>query len=276
MTPSKRLLTIVLTLALGFGVWTLAVTFQTADFASGDVLSASELNTLLNDNFDEAANAIDGKLDTTGGTITGRTDIEAEAESGDLESTVFHVENTADDGTAAIFRSNNGSNLGAVSIKQEGGGPALSIKALGGGPLLTGADSGVVRFLVENDGTIKIGNLGDGTDAPNLTLDASDGTITNAVGSGLPLAFGYVTTDGTKQSGTDNFSVARDGEDFRITIDGVSYQREGFATVAQGVSPDRYHTRVGANGGDLIVSTIDHDETKDAGAFYFVTYQDGN
>ena len=60
MNRPKSLLTTVLVLALGLGVWTLAVTFTPANFEDGEVVSASELNDVINSNFDAAKEAIDG------------------------------------------------------------------------------------------------------------------------------------------------------------------------------------------------------------------------
>jgi hypothetical protein len=241
MKPSKRFLTTVLTLALGLGVWSMAVSFSSSGFSAGDTLSAADLNDLLNGNFDKAETAIDElgttKFDKGGGAISGRTSISAAASSdgGGNPSSVLRVHNTsADKGSAAVFQSQNSSDAGAVSIKQLGAGPALTLKASGSGPLLTGASAADVTLIVENDGSIKIGNMGSGTGDPALHLDASAGTITNNVGSGLPLAFGAVNRDGIKLSGTSNWtpSVAGTGTTYYIELDGASYDRNKHVAVA--------------------------------------------
>jgi hypothetical protein len=251
MKPSKRLLTTVLTLALGLGVWSLAVSFTNSNFGAGDMLSAAELNNLLNGNFDKAETAIGdleadvaaletAKFDNSGGAIRGRTSIFAAATSdgtGDPHS-VLRVTNTSSDkGSAAVFQSQNSSDTGAVSVKQLGAGPALTLKASGGGPLVTGASGTTVSFIVEDNGSIKIGDMGTaGTKAPALHLNAADGTITNSVGSGLPYAFGTVNSLGVKTGGTDNWTVSREGSTYYIALTGTVYRTSDFATIATPVA----------------------------------------
>jgi len=280
MRSTKRILTIVLTIALGLGVWTLAFTYTAADFSDGDVLSAAELNNLLNDNFDAAATAVgdldarvgtvetdvsdlqtevDGKVDQAGDAMSGQLRIEGDAaEVGDFTpDALFYAENQrtgAEPGLTALFEGNTDDDDGVVSIKNTGTGPALTLKSGGGGPLLSGASAGEVTFLVD-----------------------VDGTVTNAVGSGLPLAFGYVAASGTKQSGTSNFTSTRasDGT-YEITIEDETYERSGYVTIVQGVSPGRFNARVDATaGGDLTVNLFNTSDTLQDGAFYFVTFKDG-
>ncbi len=242
MKARKRLLTIALTAALGLGVWTLAISFTAANFSEGDMLSAADLNNLLNGNFNaieaEFATIDSAKLNKTGGNITGRTDISGAASSsgtGDV-STIFRVNNSSTTaGSAAVFQSNNSSTSGAVSVKQDGVGPALTLKSNGGGPLISGAGALKVSFIVEANGSIKIGDMGvNGTDDPTLYLNAVDGTITNNVGAGLPIAYGSVSSAGVKMSGTSNWTVTTSaaGSTYYIAIDGESYNMNDYVTVA--------------------------------------------
>lgn len=287
MKARKRLLTIALTAALGLGVWTLAISFTAASFGDGDTLSAAELNTLLNDNFDAAADEFEDKFDKAGGDITGRTTISGPARStgtGDT-STVFRVNNSsATEGSAAVFQSNNSSTSGAVSIKQQGTGPALTLKSNGGGPLISGAGALMVTFVVEDNGSIKIGDMGpDGTGDPKLHLNAVNGTITNSVGSGLPVAFGSVRADGTKASGTSNWTVstAPSGTVYYINIDGESYNMDRYVTVAtpRGSNAARSITANAASTGGHGVIALSPVNAAGAGVsdgFFFVVYKPGS
>lgn len=303
MKLRKVFRTAALTAALGFGVWSLAVTFQAAGFSDGDTLSAAELNDLLNHNFDAAETAITdletdvsaletgvtslegavssletGKFDSSGGAISGRTALSGPASSPSTgtPSSLLYVNNSGSTGSAGVFQSNNDSDNGAVSIKQQGAGPALTLKSNGGGPLISGAGQVMVTFVVEDTGTIRIGDMGtDGLGDPTLTLDAEAGTITNDVGSGLPLAFGYVSASGNKESGTDNFTVVREGDDYRISLTGENYSRNGYATIVQHTSPTARMSRATDNDGDILVTIYNSGGSATGAAFHFVTYKDG-
>lgn len=285
MKPRRLIRTIAITGAVALGVWGVAVSFTTFNFSDGDTLSAAQLNSLLNDNFSAAETAItdleNGKFDAAGGTITGRTDIVAPAETVSSLSTVLRVSNTSStNGTAAVFESNNSSTSGAVSIKQQGTGPALSLKSNGGGPLIAGAGQLNIAFVVEDTGTIKIGNMGpDGSDDPMLTLDAEAGTVTNNVGSGLPLAFGSIAADGSISSGTSNFSVSTppSGTTYYIAIEGVSYSTSLYTAIATtaGSNNARSITSSGAtssSGGVLALTPRNAAGTAVSDNFYFVVF----
>lgn len=285
MKPRRLIRTIAITGAVALGVWGVAVSFTTFNFSDGDTLSAAQLNSLLNDNFSAAETAItdleNGKFDAAGGTITGRTDIVAPAETVSSLSTVLRVSNTSStNGTAAVFESNNSSTSGAVSIKQQGTGPALSLKSNGGGPLIAGAGQLNIAFVVEDTGTIKIGNMGpDGSDDPMLTLDAEAGTVTNNVGSGLPLAFGSIEADGSIRSGTSNFSVSTSpsGTTYYIAIEDVSYNTARYTGIANtaGYNNARSITSSGAtlpSGGVLAFTPRNADGVAVPDDFYFVVF----
>lgn len=298
MKARKRLLTVALTAALGLGVWTLAISFTTASFGDGDILSAAQLNDLLNDNFAAvdtefaAVNTViadlgNDKFNKAGGTITGRTDISAAASSsgsGDV-STVFRVNNSsATEGSAAVFQSSNSSPNGAVSIKQQGAGPALTLKSNGGGPLISGAGSLLVTFIVEDNGSIKIGDMGaNGSGDPTLHLNAVDGTITNNVGSGLPLAFGSVDSDGNKLGGTSNWVVSRhvSGTTYYIKLDGEGYNQDDYVAVAttRGSNNARSITSsmIGSGAsGELALSPRNAAGERVSDGFFFVIYKPGS
>ena len=270
----NRVRTLVMTLALGLGVWTLAFTYQDADFQEGDVLSAAELNNLLNDNFDAAATAVgdldarvdtaendidalesamDDKIDRGGDALTGQYTLRGDAAdvSGEGQDAVFYVANErtgSDTGVAALFSGNSGDDDGVVSIKNAGDGPVLTLKS-GGGPLIAGASGGEVTFAVN-----------------------ADGTVTNAVGSGLPLAFGGVATDGSIRSGTDNWEVTASGNEYRISIDDESYHLADYTTVVTPNTTGVVSARTSSVSGDLLVQLFDADGTQTTGAFHFVTY----
>lgn len=203
----RNLLTVALTAALGFGVWTAAVTFADFVFKDGDTLSASEFNDLLNSNFAEVEAAIN--------TIESRLS-DAEARLGSLDAAVSSAETAISD-------------LDSSKLDKDGG--------------------------------------------------------TNSVGSGPPLAFGFVNASGKKLSGTDNFTVEQGSETgtYLITIDDVEYKEEGFATLVQGkgYNSKRLVSRPDATSdGELLVEiySVKSDGGLEPayGPFYFVTYRDGN
>jgi hypothetical protein len=204
MKSSKRLLTTVLTLALGLGVWGMAVSFTSSGFQAGDTLSAADLNDLLNDNFEAAETAI-----------------------GDLESSVTGLENDKLD-------KNSTDNL---IIKVNNADPALSLKNNGSGHVLQALGKNGFGVAVTNEGNILLGPLAN-PGSQTIRIEAQAGTITNNVGSGLPVAFGVVGSDGVKRSGTSNWSVERmsyaEGYGYNITIDGETYSS---STHAVSVTP---------------------------------------
>jgi hypothetical protein len=230
MKTSHRSLMIALTLALGLGVWGVAVNYTPATtFSDGNILTAAQLNA----EFAAIQTAVASKLDLSGGTLTGRTDVLGTALNtgveGDL-STVLNVRNLGNTGSAAVFRAQASTTNGdpVVSIKGSGTGPALSVKnANANGSLIAASNNTGVRFAVESDGSIRVGNLGaDGTGAPTLRINAANGTIQNNVGSGLPLAYGTVGPMGDKVllpgASTDNWDSGKTANGkYTITIDGT-------------------------------------------------------
>lgn len=255
MIPKKRLVTVILTLALGLGVWTLAFTFQSATFADGDVLSASELNSLLNDNFQGASDAVDEKVDRAGDTVTGPFVVDADATTSP-DSTAFAVANSAATGLAALFQGTSDS--ATVGILQEGDGPVLALKTTGTGPLISAPG-----FVVEADGNVAIG-----------------GTITNGVGSSLAIAFGHVQAGGTLDvdGTTSNVSVTYNAglTRYEISIDGESYLSGNYATVVTPIGSAPRFASTGSVGGDLLVYISDSGGTAVQNAFTFVVFKPGS
>jgi hypothetical protein len=240
MRLPTRPLAIALTIALGLGVWSVAVNYTPATtFADGNILTAAQLN----GEFTAIQTAVASKVDLTGGNLTGRVNIDAAASSagsGDPFA-VLQVRNTADTGHAAVFRSQSGNTNEdpVVAIKGNGVGPALSVKnANSGGTLIAGSNTNEVRFVVEYDGSIRVGALGsDGNDTPSLRIDSATGTIRNAVGSGLPVAYGSISGAGAKQNAasTNNFTVDKTATGtYQITLPGFNFNQNSATTV---VSP---------------------------------------
>ncbi len=249
MKPSRRVPTLILTAALGFGIWGLAFTYTPAAFSDGDVLSAAALNALLNTNFQAASDAIDTKLGLTGGNLTGPLGISTTP--GDGFST-FVVENSGDAGYAALFTNAAANTAPTVAIKNFGTGPALNVISEAGGPLFVG----------------RTGFLGNAT----ITINA-DGTIRNSVGSGLPLAFGRVASDGTKSHGTSNWTVTKIGSIYEITITGVTFNTVNThaASVTVNGASARF-ANVGSASGKMRVYTYDTNGVASDAPFSFVVY----
>ena len=243
----KRLLAFLLTLALGLGLWTIAaVSFQEAEFSPGEVLSAAELNSLLNENFAEAAGAItelqDSKVDRAGDAMTGRL--------------------TIDSGNAtAIDLTNNSSDNPTVSIKNEGTGPVLEVLAAGG-----------LGLVVSSGGQVQIGNALSGD--VNIRLDPQQGTVTNNVGAGLPLAFGVIDADGDILSGTSNIDVQLDFVGvYHIGIEGVDCDFTECATFVESTNPLVASTSAdNVSPRDVRIRLLDADGGNAEARFQFVTF----
>lgn len=242
MRRRRTLRTIALTAALGLGVWTLAFTFTTASFNDGDILSAEALNSLLNDNFAET-----------------KTELER------LEDTKLTVSNSGQVSRTISFRANSSS--AAVSIKNSGTGHLL--QALGG----TGFGTAIT-----NNGDILLGPLS-AEGAETIRISAEEGTITNNVGSGLPLAFGTVASDGTKLGGTTNWDVEYHGpsQHYRITINGVPYDHNKHTLIATSRSHNAPMITVNAIGHPAVDGTavvVPHNSTgsRVQAPFHFVIY----
>lgn len=253
MKPSRRVPTLVLTAALGLGIWGVAFTYTPAAFSDGDVLSAAALNALLNDNFQAASDAVAGKVDLTGDSMTGPLAISATPDGG---VATFFVENTGDSGFAALFGNAASNTSPAVAIKNFGTGPALAVASEAGAPLFEGR-RGV-------------------SDPTSITIKA-DGTIENAVGSGLPLAYGmYRSPDGKQNAAsTSNWTVTYEPAltRYRITIAGTDYVFDEFTTV---VTPAGERiARSSSQGGDLLVYLYTLSGVPATGSFSFVTFAPG-
>lgn len=233
-----RTLALTLTIALALGLWGVALNYTPATaFSDGSILTAAQLNA----EFNAIQGAVNSKLDLIGGNLSGRLNIAANAlsqGSGD-PSTVLDVRNSASTGHAAVFRAQTGSANPdpVVAIKGNGTGPALSVKnANSAGSLIVASNVSEIRFVVEYDGSIRVGPLGaDGTGTPSLRINAATGTIANAVGSGIPVVYGTVSANGTRLAGssTTNFTVAKSGTGtYRITVPGFDFSAASATTIA--------------------------------------------
>ena len=253
MKPSRRVPTLVLTAALGLGIWGLAFTYTPAAFSDGDVLSAAALNALLNDNFQAASDAVIAKVDRDGDNMTGPLGITAATAGG---VSTFAVDNTGDNGYAALFQTAAANTAPTVGIKNLGTGPSLYVLSDNGGAFLEG----------------HTGSL-----SPAITIKA-DGTIENAVGSGLPLAYGMYSHTLGKQddASTSNWTGIHEAalNRYRISIEGTSYSFDDFATVVTPTGANRF-ARTGSVGGDLLVFLYDSDGAPATGSFSFITFAPG-
>jgi hypothetical protein len=275
-------------LALGLGVWGVAVNYTPVNsFADGTILTAAQLNA----EFAAIQTAVASKLDRSGGTLSGRVDVIGSALNtgvgGDL-STVLNVRNQGTSGSAAVFRAQDGaaSNDPVVAIKGNGAGPALSVKnANNDGSLIAASNATGARFVVESDGSIRVGALGAaGAGTPSLRIDAERGTIINSVGSGLPLAYGNVTAAGLRDafaSGrTSNWTVTRTAlGSYRIVLTGVTTVGEATVVTPRITGAARFATAFSSlDGGELIldIRTYNQAGTLIDTPFSFVTFKSGS
>ncbi len=272
MNRSKRGMTVILTLALGLGVWAVSFTYQAATFADGDVLSAAALNALLNDNFE---GVLANRVDIAGDSMTGPLHISGAATApsdGAALSTLAAV-NSGEAGSAAYFEvSNAAGSQAAVSIANAGSGPAIAIKASGTGPIISAITSKGPVFEVADTGSIKLGLKGG---QPTLVLDAVAGTVTNAVGSGLPFGFGRVFESGAAGSGTDNWSAtwnAGSGR-YEVTFTDTSYSVNNFVTMVTPITSTVRSFNADSQSGKLVVTLRDAGGTAVQGQFAFTTFK---
>lgn len=216
MKNRKRFRVVVFTLALGFCVWTVAVTFTSATFQDGDVLSADELNSIINDNFTAAQ--------------AGLEDLQAAA--ADLEATTADLETAAAQLEAEKFNRSGGTIEGTVEVRQA-----------------TAAEAA-------------------------LTLDAAEGTVTNAAGSGLPVAFGFVAKGGWETNGTSNFSADRPNTgEYEIEFDGINYEARRYAASVTPAGNKPVFATSDSDGGKMIVRIFDTSGAPANAGFHFVIHE---
>ncbi len=99
------------------------------------------------------------------------------------------------------------------------------------------------------------------------------------MGSGLPLAFGTVASDGTKLGGTTNWDVEYHGpsQHYRITINGVPYDHNKHTLIATSRSTNAPMIAVNAIGNPAVDGTavvVPHNSTgsRVQAPFHFVIY----
>ena len=127
------------------------------------------------------------------------------------------------------------------------------------------ADSSVTSAKI-NDGTIITGDLADDSVTP--------AKINGTGGANLPIAYGYIHSDGTTHGGTSNVSSSWDAVNSRylITISGEEYYYTDYVTIVTPVSS--FIPSVGSVSNKLIVDFITDAGVDDQQTdFGFVTYK---
>lgn len=273
MNRKKLFFTLVLTSALGLGVWTLAVTLNpiSANFQAGDPVSSSTFNQLFSDINQNFTDLNDGKVERSGDDMDGRLEIEADTGMSQNppvgDAAALFVNNTNSDGVSAFVRGNSSST-------------PLYVKNLGSGPLFT-ATNGTSGLQVENDGSLNIGDPND----PKITLDVSsgdimlDGTVRDSDGNNrLPVAYAHVDGSGNISANTSNVSSATydmSANQWEITVDDENYSAP-HATVVTANLNDAVYPSISAVGipGKLVVRLFDDSGTRVRGSgFHFVSYK---
>jgi hypothetical protein len=267
--PQETVFTLVLTSALGLGVWTLAVTLNpiSTNFQAGDTLSSSTFNQLCSDINQNFTNLNNGKVETSGDDMDGRLEIEADTGTAQDppvgDTAALFVNNTNADGVSAYVRGNSSTT-------------PLYVKNLGSGPLFT-ATNGTSGLQVENDGSLNVGDPND----PKITLDVAsgdimlDGTVRDSDGNDrLPVAYAFVDSNGNISANTSNVSSATyntSAGQWEVTIDGEDYDFQEYVTVAAS-NADQVFATVGSVSGDLVVELFDTSGNAVQADFSFVTY----
>ena len=92
--------------------------------------------------------------------------------------------------------------------------------------------------------------------------------------TGLPLAYGFVNSDGTLNAGTSNISsITWNSDRYEITISGEAYFYNNYVTIITPTSSAIKSWRVTSIGGDLVVYLYDSSDTEIQGYFQFITYK---
>jgi hypothetical protein len=86
------------------------------------------------------------------------------------------------------------------------------------------------------------------------------------------LARGFVNSNGTKASGSPNWTVSFDGTYYHIAISGVNYFYSSFTTVVTPAIPKGAACASDSLGGNLLVSCYDSANNVVAAAFGFTTF----
>lgn len=116
---------------------------------------------------------------------------------------------------------------------------------------------------------------GEALQPDDADLDAMSAGIDGAQAGGVgPIAFGTVSSNGSKFSGTDNWSASYNAANkrYEITIAGQSYYYLNYATVITPAGDNRF-CKSSSVGGKLLVLCYDHNGNAQTSRFGFVTFK---
>ncbi|MCW5937467.1 MAG: hypothetical protein KIT11_09195 [Fimbriimonadaceae bacterium] len=99
-------------------------------------------------------------------------------------------------------------------------------------------------------------------------------TSANALSAAVPLAYGTVAADGSRLSGTTNWTCTYDAatQRYLISIDGVAYFMADQTTIVTAVNTSTFFTTVSSFDGMVVVHVRNGDGDPVQKAFSFVTY----
>jgi hypothetical protein len=235
MTRGRIFTTLAFSLALTLGVVTFAVTFQSAAFEAGEVLSAAELNELINTNFEAAKVAIEQNESAIAALQSVSVSLPF-AGAADSAETAFSVTNT----TGRALQGTSGGGIGVIGVSEARGVVGTQGVTSCAGTYAVGA------CATTGDGLVARATSGFGasvTSDTGIAVSATSGTAIGVIGRSTTR--GVVGTQGdTSCAGT--------------------YGVGGCATTGDGVVGRSGSGRAGFFDGDVVVTgTL----TKGAGSF---------